>query len=84
MSGSTKQFLAFLGTTVGWAIICRIILEADAISPLAIAVIWLVGFVWMTGYIIAGRNAADHLVKFGALYFGTTAAIAYAGVLLIS
>lgn len=84
MSHSTKQFLTFIATTAGWAVICRIILEAKAVSPAAVAIVWLVGFVWMTGYIIAGRNSADHLVKFGILYFGAMAVITYAGVLLIS
>lgn len=84
MSQNTKQFLAFIATTVGWALICRLVLEAQVAKPIAIAIVWLIGFVWLTGYIVAGRNSADHLVKFGVLYFGAMAAIAYAAVLLIS
>lgn len=84
MSNTKKQFLLFIAATLAWAGICRLILEAGIANPIAIAIVWLIGFVWMTGYIVAGRNSADHLVKFGALYFGAMAAIAYAAVLLIS
>lgn len=58
-----KQFLAFIAVTVAWAGICRLLLELTDVEPLAIGVVWIFGFVWMTGYIAAGVPAADLLTK---------------------
>lgn len=58
-----KQFLAFIAVTVAWAGICRGFLEFTDVEPLAIGAVWIVGFVWMTGYIAAGASAADLLTK---------------------
>jgi len=58
-----RQFIAFLVVTMAWAALCRLILELDAVQPIAIGAVWLVGFVWLTGYIAAGRNSADLLTK---------------------
>lgn len=45
------------------------------IHPVATAAVWLIGFVWGTGYIISGKSGADRL---SLVWLGTMAATAVA------
>lgn len=56
------NFVVFLIATVAWAVLCRLLLMLP-IHPVAVGAVWLIGFVWMTGYIAAGTSAADLLTK---------------------
>lgn len=58
-----RQFVAFLTATVAWALVARLLLALDLAHPLAIGAVWLVGFVWISGYIAAGADGADLLTK---------------------
>ncbi len=48
---------------MAWAAIARAIVETHLVHPVALFVVWLVGFVWMTGYIITDSRGADLLTK---------------------
>jgi hypothetical protein len=60
----------------GWAVIGRIVLELDFAHPIAIAAIWLVGFVWFTGWLAVGPKAADALTLHWLSMLGGMAVIA--------
>lgn len=47
----------------------RLVLETGTVHPVAVAIVWFIGFVWMSGRIASGSNAdADRLV---AVWLGT-------------
>ena len=71
-----KQFATFIAATLLWAGIARLILETDTVHPIAIGIVWLVGFVWITSYIAAGPDDADHLTK---VWLGMLAGIVVLG-----
>jgi hypothetical protein len=59
-----------------WAVAGYIALELNLAHPMAIAAVWLVGFVWLTGWLAAGPKAADALV---ANWLGMLAGLAALG-----
>jgi hypothetical protein len=61
-----------------WAIAGQAML-AFHVQPIAVAIVWLIGFVWGTGYIITGRSGADRLAT---VWIGTMAATAAAAFLI--
>lgn len=56
-------FASFAITVCLWSTFCAWLLAQTAVAPVAIFAVWLFGFVWTTGYIIAGKAHADHLTK---------------------
>lgn len=69
-----KDFTVFLIFCLVWALAGRAML-AFHINPVAVAIVWLIGFVWGVGYIIAGKSGADRL---SLVWLGTMAATAIA------
>lgn len=53
----------FLVSIVLWALVGRAALAANIAHPMAVGVVWLIGFVWIAGYTAAGPRSADQLVK---------------------
>lgn len=79
-----KQFLAFLIATVLWAGTAGLFLSANLVHPVAVFIVWIVGFVWMTGYIAAGRTSADLLTKRWLQMLAGMAVLASLGFLIFS
>ncbi|WP_159585911.1 hypothetical protein [Chelativorans xinjiangense] len=73
------RWLKFMGAAVGWSLICRAILELAPVHPIAVFFVWVVGFLWLTGWIAAGPKDADDLVKY---CLATLALIALGGSVL--
>ena len=73
-----NDFAAFLVFVVAWGLAGQAML-AFKINPIALAIVWLIGFVWGTGYIIAGKSGADRLAT---VWLGTMMATAVAALLI--
>ena len=58
-----KQFAAFVLAAFVWTAAAGLLLHVERVQPLAIFVVWLIGFVWIAGYFGSGQRDADHLVK---------------------
>lgn len=56
-------FPRFAITVCIWSALCAGILSETKVAPAAIFAVWIFGFVWITGYIVAGKDHADHLTK---------------------
>lgn len=82
MSGSTEQFLAFITFAAGWSFICGLLLGTA--HPIAVFIVWIVGFVWGVGYIAAGKAAADLLTKRWLQMLIGIAVVGGAGALFLS
>lgn len=54
------------------------------VHHVAVFIVWLVGFVWMTGYIAAGARDADYLLKVWLGMLAAMTAVAGIGVLIFS
>lgn len=63
MRETTKEFLTFIIFMLVWTGAAGLLLEAKFVSPIAIFVVWIVGFVWGVGYIASGKTDADRLTK---------------------
>lgn len=57
-----NQTVAFISFVAGWSFACGLLLDTS-IHPIAVFIVWVVGFVWGVGYIIAGKADADLLLK---------------------
>lgn len=64
---------------LGWAVLGSIILSADFAHPLAVGVVWIIGFVWLTGWAASDGEDADALLKYWLI---TLAIMAIGGGLL--
>lgn len=62
MGRPLKEWFSFLAAIAVWALIGRGVLETGLVHPIALAVVWLIGFVWIVGYIAAGPRDADRLL----------------------
>jgi hypothetical protein len=62
MSANTRQLLAFFVFICVWSLLANAALGLH-IQPLAVFAVWIVGFVWGSAYIAAGKRAADLLTK---------------------
>lgn len=71
MTASTRQFLAFITFTLGWSFLASLAMGAH-IHPVAVFVVWIVGFVWGVAYIIGGQADADLLLKRWLQLMGAT------------
>lgn len=56
-----NQFIAFGTFTIGWSIAACLLI--GSVNPIALFAVWLLGFIWGTGYIAAGIREADLLLK---------------------
>lgn len=74
-----RDWTAFLAFAVLWSCLGRLALLLP-IHPIAVAVIWLIGFVWGVGYIAAGKRTADRLTK---VWLGTLAGTALFAALVV-
>lgn len=70
-----KDWLNFVVFALAWAVIGRALLFLP-IHPIAIAIVWLIGFVWGAGYFAAGKGAADRVVVVWLGFLGVIAALA--------
>jgi hypothetical protein len=77
-----NQFLAFVSFTVAWSIAAVIFL--GVINPIAVFAVWLLGFMWGTGYIAAGIREADLLLKRWLQMMAGVAVLAIIGAGLLS
>lgn len=69
-------YLVFL---VLWGLLGTAILRVGLVHPLAVGIVWIVGFVWLTGWFAAGPKDADALLRY---WLSTLALIASAGAIL--
>lgn len=58
-----NDFLKFAISIVVWTLVAGL-MAGGSINPLAVFGVWLFGFVWITGFIISGREGADHLALY--------------------
>lgn len=58
-----RDWLIFLGVVLGWAVIGRLVLEADVVHPVALAIVWVIGLIWLIGWVVGSIKDADYLVK---------------------
>lgn len=71
-------FVQFLIATVVWGTLAALILHLRIVHPIAVFIVWIVGFVWITGYIASGPRDADQLLK---SWLGTLLVISALGAL---
>lgn len=71
--------LQFLVATVIWSLIGAAVLKTGLVHPVALFAVWLIGFVWMAGYIGSGVRTADYLTR---AWLWSMVAIAGIGVLM--
>ena len=62
VSRPLNQTVAFISFVAGWSFACSLLLNSS-IHPIAVFIVWIVGFVWGVGYIVAGKIDADLLLK---------------------
>lgn len=58
-----KDALQFLVVAVIWSLAGTAVLSTGLVHPIAVFAVWLIGFVWMAGYIGSGVRAADYLTR---------------------
>lgn len=58
-----RDWLIFLGVVLGWAAVGRLVLEADIVHPVALAIVWIIGLIWLIGWAVGSIKDADYLVK---------------------
>ncbi|RWL14892.1 MAG: hypothetical protein EOR57_31595 [Mesorhizobium sp.] len=75
VSENTRQFVYFIAFAVLWSALAGLLMKT-ALDPLAIFMVWIVGFVWGVGYIASGKRSADILLK---TWLGTIGAAILAG-----
>ena len=69
----------FLIATVIWSLVGADVLKTGQVHPIALFAIWLIGFVWMAGYIGSGVRVADHLTR---VWLWTMVAIVAVGIVI--
>lgn len=79
-----KQFLQFLVVSAAWAGAAGLFLGLGLVHPVAVFIVWIVGFVWMTGHIVSGSRDADYMVKVWLGMLAAMTAVAGIGVLIFS
>ena len=78
-----KEAAIYFFAVSAWAVVGRVLLELG-INPIALTIVWLVGFVWLTGYLMAGVSAADLLTRRWLQMIGGIAILSGAVVFLFS
>jgi hypothetical protein len=61
MSANTLEFLTFIAFVVLWSAGGGLMIKTG-IYPIAISVVWFLGFVWGVGVIVSGVQVADRFV----------------------
>lgn len=69
-------WLRFLALASGWSVLSLGLLQIPDVHPVAVGLVWIVGFLWLTGWSIEGRSGGDNLVKYTAGMFAGFGAIA--------
>jgi hypothetical protein len=64
----------FLGSCA-WALVGIGVLQADIAAPIVVAIVWLVGFVWLAGWLAVGPREGDMLLLYWLAMMGGFAAI---------
>lgn len=77
-----NQLVAFGTFTIGWSIAASLLV--GLINPVALFAVWLLGFLWGTGYIAAGIREADLLLKRWLQMMAGVAVLAVIGAGLLS
>jgi hypothetical protein len=78
-----RDAIAFVIFAVLWTLVGRLALMAG-IQPVALAAVWLFGFVWGVGYILDGIRSADRLTLAWLGTIGGAFAVASLAVTAIS
>ncbi|MBZ9873070.1 hypothetical protein LB542_19675 [Mesorhizobium sp. BR1-1-9] len=82
VSAPLNQFLAFISFAAGWSIAAGLLI--GAVNPIALFAVWLVGFLWGSGYIAGGLREADLLLKRWLQMMAGVAVLAVIGAGLLS
>lgn len=77
-----NQFVAFGTFAIGWSIAAGLLV--GSINSVALFAVWLLGFLWGTGYIAAGIREADLLLKRWLQMMAGVAVLAVIGAGLLS
>lgn len=77
-----NQFFAFGTFAIGWSIAACLLI--GGVNPIALFTVWLLGFIWGTGYIAAGIREADLLLKRWLQMMAGVAVLAVIGAGLLS
>lgn len=78
-----RTWLIFIAVTLAWSAGAGFMLNST-VHPLAIFVVWIVGVVWLSGWIIAGPRDADRLVRTWLIMLGGLTAISFLAVAIVS
>lgn len=70
-----KTWFQVIGSLVGLAVLCRLLLELDTIPPLAIAGLFFIAAAWCPVAIISGPRTANYFLKLVAIIPGIAAVI---------
>lgn len=73
-------FARFMVFTLAWSAFAGAVLKTP-VHPLAIFIVWAVGFLWGTGYIIDGQKGGDALTVYTV---GQWAALAVVAVVVVA
>jgi len=57
------EWLRFMATIMGWAVVGRLILESSLVQPWALAAVWFIGLIWLIGWLAGSATDADYLLK---------------------
>lgn len=77
-----KQFAEFISFVVAWSLAASLLISS--VNSVALFTVWLVGFLWGTGYIAAGIREADLLLKRWLQMMAGVAVLAIIGAGLLS
>jgi len=77
-----NQFIAFISFAAAWSLAASLFI--GSVNPIAIFAVWLLGFIWGSGYIAAGIREADLLLKRWLQMMAGVAVLAIIGAGLLS
>lgn len=58
-----RAWLRFVAVLVAWSVVGRGMLATEIAHPYAIAGVWAVGLIWLTGWAVGSVKEADYLLK---------------------
>lgn len=71
-----RAWLFFMGVVLGWAVLGRLVLEADIVHPLVLGVVWSIGLIWLIGWSVGSASEATYMLKLIAGIAAVAVAIA--------
>lgn len=77
-----KDWLRFIAVILGWTLAGRAVLELSVVHPLALALVWFVGLIWLIGWVVGSVGEADYLLKIMAGM--VSAPLLLAGVIMLA